>query len=156
MAAKKKSNSDFRVAQVELEVNLAATPERVWKALVNETTTWWPREFCVGQAKDFVIESKLGGRMYEDWGNGAGLMWAQVIGIDPPRSIDLLGHLTAAFGGPATTQFRIALASKDMGTVLTVSDTIFGNLSDDKCERTREGWEILFDQALRKHVERAK
>ena len=156
MSAKKKTSSDFRVAQVELEVALAATPAKVWSALVNETTKWWPREFCVGQARDFIIEPKLGGRMYEDWGDGAGLMWAQVIGIDPPRSIDLIGHLTAAFGGPATTQFRIAIAGKGKGSVLTVSDTIFGNLSDDKCERTREGWAILFDQALRKHVERSK
>lgn len=157
MAAKKKSSSDFRVAQVELEVNLAATPEKVWKALVNDTTRWWPREFCVGnQTRDFIIEPKLGGRMYEDWGDGAGLMWAQVIGIDPPRSIDLIGHLTAGFGGPATTQFRIAIAAKGKGAVLTVSDTLFGNLSDDKCDQTREGWEILFDQALRKYVEGSK
>ncbi len=157
MAAKKKTSSDFRVAQVELEVWLAAAPEGVWTALTKEAGKWWPREFYVGaNPRGFHIEPVLGGRMYEDWGDGAGLMWAQVIGIDPLRSIDLIGHLTAAFGGPATTQFRIALSAKGKGTVLSVSDTIFGNLADDKCERTREGWAILFDQALRKHVEKSK
>ena len=157
VAAKKKTSSEFRVAQVELEVAITATPDRVWTALTREAGKWWPREFYVGaDPKGFHIEPILGGRMYEDWGNGGGLMWAQVIGIDPPRSIDLLGHLTAAFGGPATTQFRIEIAAKGRNSVLKVSDTIFGNLGDEKAERTREGWAFLFDQALRKYVERSK
>lgn len=157
MVVKNKTASEFRVAEVELEVAIAAPPARVWEALVNETGKWWPREFYVGPTpKGFHIEPTLGGRMYEDWGNGAGLIWAQVIGIDPPRSIDLLGHLSVAFGGPASTQFRIAISPKGKGSVLKVSDTIFGRIGDDKREQTREGWAALFDQALRAHVERSK
>jgi len=157
MPSKSSTNSEFRVLEIELEVSIAAPPARVWKALMEETGQWWPREFFVGPSpKGFIIEPRVGGRMYEDWGNGAGLMWAQVIAYDPPNSIDLLGHLTAQFGGPASTQFRIALSEKDKGTVLKLSDTVFGRLSDEKYNQTKEGWSYLLDGALRKHVEGAK
>src|ERR1700730_18414788 len=33
------------IEQVEVEIEIAATPERVWKALVEDTAFWWPEEF---------------------------------------------------------------------------------------------------------------
>src|SRR5450432_1982934 len=33
------------IEQVELEIEIAASPEQVWKALVEDTTFWWPKSF---------------------------------------------------------------------------------------------------------------
>jgi len=35
------------VAQVELEIRIHAAPQRVWRALVQETTRWWPKAFSI-------------------------------------------------------------------------------------------------------------
>jgi len=155
MAKKTAAKSKFDVADLELRIAFSAPPRRVWNALTREAGRWWPRQFYVGQnVKDFRIEPKLGGRMYEDWGKGAGLIWAQVVGLDPPRSIDLLGHLTATFGGPAMNHFRFTLEPHGKGTSVRISDTVFGRVNGDNRERTRQGWMQLFDQALRAHLDK--
>jgi DNA-binding transcriptional ArsR family regulator len=52
------------IEQVELEIEIAAPPVRVWKAPTEDTTFWWPRDFYTNpKAKGFHIEPKLGGRM---------------------------------------------------------------------------------------------
>ncbi len=54
------------IEQVELEIEIAASPEKVWKALMEDTTFWWPKNFYTGpKAKGFHIEPRLGGRAYE-------------------------------------------------------------------------------------------
>jgi uncharacterized protein YndB with AHSA1/START domain len=74
------------VRVIELEIPIEAPIERVWKALVAETAKWWRRDFYTSnEAKRFVIEPVLGGRMYEDWGDGAGVVWATVNAVKAPR-----------------------------------------------------------------------
>lgn len=144
----------FGVAQLELEIPIKARPARVWQALVKETSAWWNRDFYTSAtAKGFVIEPLLGGRAYEDWGNGAGQVWYTVIGVDAPHSIMLQGILTPAFGGPAATILQLVLKGSGRNTVLMVSDTIFGRVGDDNVARTREGWETLFGKGLKAYAE---
>jgi uncharacterized protein YndB with AHSA1/START domain len=156
MPAARKSRAEFGVVEVELEITIQAKPSKVWKALVSETSRWWRKDFFTSPAaKGFVIEPKLGGRVYEDWGDGSGLMWYTVAGIDPQRSLSLQGHLTSAFGGPASTLLQIQLEAAGATTVVRISDTIFGRVTDEKLAQTREGWKLLFDSGLRAHVEGA-
>lgn len=154
-AAKGKTKTDFGVARVEVEFNYNADAKRVWKALFSETSKWWPAEFYnTAKPKGFHIEPKLGGRMYEDWGNGAGLVWGQVIGIVPGKSADLIGYLTPAFGGPAMVMLKFVLKNTGKTTTLQVSDIAFGQVSGGKVGSTRDGWNWLFDKAMRRHIEK--
>jgi len=77
-----------------------------------------------------------------------------VVGVDPGKSIMLQGWLTSAFGGPAATILEYRLNASGKKTVLQLSDTIFGRVGDEKLSQTREGWLILFEQGLKRHVER--
>ena len=45
--------------------------------LTQEVEKWWPKSFCMdpGRTIGFHMEFKLGGRMYEDWGDGNGWLW---------------------------------------------------------------------------------
>ena len=145
----------FNVVQLELEVSIEAPPQRVWKSLVEQTTHWWRKDFYVGKSpRAFIIEPRPGGRMYEDWGDGAGLVWMNVIEVDAPRVLQLAGHLTAPFGGPANTYLRLTLEPRGkFATALLISETAYGRVDDKLKKQLQEGWTLLFEQGLKPYVE---
>lgn len=141
------------IVQVELEIRIEAPPERVWQALVAEIGRWWPTDFYAGPAKDFRLEPHLGGRMYEDWGNGAGATWYQVTEIQPGRSLGLSGTMPAAFGGPALSLLRLVLRPEGGATVLELTDSEFRKPTEKAHASLAEGWRQLFEQAFKRYVE---
>jgi len=141
------------IVQVELEIRIEAPPERVWQALVEEIGRWWPQDFYAGPAKSFRLEAELGGRMYEDWGNGAGATWYQVTEIHPGRSLGLSGTMPAAFGGPALSLLRLVLRPDGEATVLELTDSEFRKPSEKAHASLDEGWRLLFEQAFKQYVE---
>ncbi|QDU76123.1 hypothetical protein Pan97_31680 [Bremerella volcania] len=98
----------------------------------------------------FVIEPVLGGRAFEDFGDGEGLVWYTVIGVDAGRELVLAGHLLPPFGGPATTALRVTLSAQADGTLVKIRDDRFGILGGDS---PVEGWRIVFDGGLRHYLE---
>lgn len=135
----------------ELDILISATPERVWKAIANESSAWWPREFVTSErTQRFVIEPMLGGRAFEDFGSGDGLVWYTVIGVDASRELIMAGHLLPPFGGPATTALRITLTAQRDGTLVKIRDDRFGLLGGDS---PVEGWRIVFESGLRHYLE---
>ena len=122
----------------------------VWRALVDRTEAWWPRDFYTGPAKGFHIEARIGGRVFEDWGDGAGVIWYHVFGMKPEVSLDLQGAMGVPFG-PAMTLLHLELAVHDSGTLLQVSDSTLGRGGgrDEKLE----GWRQVFGDGLKTFVE---
>jgi hypothetical protein len=146
----------FGVIQCELEIEIRAPRTRAWNALAHEVTAWWPNTFVCGtHVERFVLEPVLGGRMYEDWGGGSGIVWFTVIGLEEGKSLDLAGHLTRAFGGPATTQLRLAVEERGAGTVLSVHDVRIGRIAPGIEREVEAGWRELFEQSFKSYVERA-
>lgn len=144
----------FGVAQVELEIPIMAKPARVWEALVKETSRWWLKDFHTSPStKRFVIDARIGGHAYEDSGDGTGQIWYTVMGVQAQESVMLHGLLTPAFGGPAQSILQLTLKSSGKGTILQLSDTIYGKVGPEKKEQTSEGWRMLFEDGLRKFVE---
>ena len=92
----------------------------------------------------------LGGRAYEDFGEGDGLLWYSVIGVQAERELILAGHLLPPFGGPAVTALRLSLSAKGKGTLLQVQDHRFGVVGD---ESPVDGWRLVFDAGLRRFIE---
>jgi uncharacterized protein YndB with AHSA1/START domain len=142
------------IVGVELEVTIDATRERVWKAVLEETTHWWRRDFCVSpDAKAFRIEPRVGGRMFEDWGNDAGVLWGTVLLLDPLSTLELLCHTTPRFGGPRMSMLRLSLTTRGAATILAISDTVTGRTDDRTAGHLDEGWRALFGDALKSWVE---
>ncbi|PQO25370.1 hypothetical protein C5Y96_23810 [Blastopirellula marina] len=135
----------------QLEVMIAAPPQRVWQAIAAESSAWWPIDFVTSErTQRFVIEPTLGGRVFEDFGGGDGLVWYTVIGVEAGRELILAGHLLPPFGGPATTALRITLSAHQQGTLVKIRDDRFGVLEGDS---PVEGWRIVFDGGLRCYLE---
>lgn len=135
------------------ELTIHTDAARVWCALVEETNEWWLKDFYSRPNAVFRIEARLGGRMFEDQGNGNGLIWGNVIGVDPERSLDIQAYLTQDFGGPALSYLAIRLEATGDATRVTVIDTIFGFPSKGTAASMQEGWAMLFEQGLKAYVE---
>ena len=99
-----------------------------------------------------IFEVKPGGRLYEDSGNGNGLVWYQVIALNAPNSITMSGFIAPPFGGPATSLLNVSFSAKDKSTtVMEVTDSTFGCLEEST---TLEGWRLLFEDGLKSWIER--
>ena len=124
-------------------IELPAAASRAWTALVKEVNAWWPGDFhAAGETSRMILEPKLGGRLYEDAGDGNGVLWYQVIALDAPRSITFSGAIAPPFGGPATTLLRLSLEEiSAKTTALEIHDSLFGHI--EGCD-AQAGWRQVF------------
>ena len=142
------------VLTVALEIPIDAPRTHVWRMLTEEAHRWWPRDFYASaKPLGMRFDVRLGGRLYEESEHGGGVVWYTVIALDPGHSIDLAGHLTAAFGGPSQTLLRLGLREQGEQTILEVTDAVVGNVSDRTSASLEEGWRTLFDRGFRTFVE---
>lgn len=146
------------LVQSELEIPLNASQKKVWDSLTKDIHRWWPKEFfAMPQSKKFVLEAKLGGRMYETAGAKGGVIWGTVIAIEPLQFINIAGYLAPPFAGPAVTLFRLSLESSGKNlTVLRVSDSIIGSVTDQTQASTQDGWKFLFADKMKSFVEKKR
>lgn len=141
-----------KIALIELDIDIAAPPDRVWRSLTKDTAKWWPQEFFTDpRCRGMVMDDRIGGHMYEDWGEGRGRVWFTIITHDPPHVLELQGCLFPAFGGPTMSFVRIELAPTSNGTKLKLTDALLGRTGDGTSPS--EGWKQIFEVAFKGFVE---
>ena len=137
-----------------LEIPIKASIHQVWECLTREVRIWWRKDFYTSaRTKNFLIEPVVGGMMYEDYGNNEGLLWANVIVVDSPNVIEFKGHLSPQFGGPAISFLRLSLREEKASTVLTLTDTVLGAISENTKNELTSGWKLLYGDSFKKYVE---
>jgi uncharacterized protein YndB with AHSA1/START domain len=142
-----------RAVRYELEIQIDASPERVWHALTVETDAWWLPDFHMAGADSKVtLDPAPGGRLIELTAGGGGILWYTVHACVPRRSITLVGPLSADCG-PATTMLTLTLEDQGKGCLLRVADALVGHVSDGLVESLRDGWSLLLCQGLKRHAE---
>lgn len=151
-----KLNRPFGSAHNKIEIQIHAPIENVWRALTRELSAWWPKSFCLDpkRARGFHMEFKLGGRMYEDWGDGDGWLWWTI------HKIDSASHTFSGSGleSPlAIHTWEFTLTSSGDTTTLHIDDGHWGAIDVEKTvEGHRSGWNELFVGALRPYVEKRR
>ncbi len=150
---KKPALAPLAAIDVRLEFALHAPQARVWEALVSETPAWWPRSFLTSErTQRFIIEPRLGGMVGEVAGDGEGLVWYRVIGVESPVSLLLAGYLLPPWAGPATSLLRLTLTAVGPAeTKLELVDSSFGKITG---EGLADGWRQIFDEHFRAHLDR--
>jgi uncharacterized protein YndB with AHSA1/START domain len=137
-----------------LEVEIAAPPARVWKALTEQVSSWWHPGFLTREgALAFVLEPRVGGRVFEDCGNGEGLLWYTVAAIARNETLQLFGDLDARYGGPARLHTLFRLRPEGKGTVVRLDETAFGRVDEKTRGHLARGWEILLGGCLKVFAE---
>jgi uncharacterized protein YndB with AHSA1/START domain len=135
---------DLAEGSVLASVEIAAPPERVFRALIsNEIVNWWVRAgvFNTTEWTGYVRE---GGR-WRAAGVARGRPYAlegEFLEIDPPRKLVHTWHGVGAPGAPTTVTYR--LEHLGGGTRITLRHEGFTSL--EACANTCMGWETSFER----------
>ena len=130
--------------ELDFEVAIRAGPAKVWAALTADTAAWWPKHFYTHPAaKRFVIEGAVGGRVFEDWGGGAGGLWGTVVVWEPPTRVTWSAELYPDYGGPGRAFVTFAVEKKGKGSVLRLRDAGVCPDPAKAAASLRSGWEDL-------------
>jgi DNA-binding transcriptional ArsR family regulator/uncharacterized protein YndB with AHSA1/START domain len=137
---------------IEQAIVIKARPALVFAALTNEISTWWRAPYFHRQdAQGIVLEPHLGGRLYEEWGDGEGLLLAIVSTIKRPYELRLSGSM--GMPGPVSGVIAFQLEEKAEGTLLKLSHHAFGEIDEQAQANYSAGWSELLGMHLRQFVE---
>lgn len=148
-------DSTANIGELALEIDINAKAADVWDTLVSQIDAWWPQDFYAGgesTKRGFTLEANPGGRMFEHWEDGGGVLWGTVVTVEPQKSLQVAGHLFPNYGGPSLWYATWSLEANGAGTRLKFSESSVGRVSDEGLKQKDEGWKFLCD-ALKNHVE---
>ena len=140
----------IRILRIENEVHLSATPKQVFDAITVHFGDWFPHRIREG-AKP-VLEPHIGGRCYEDWGNGTGALYAEVTHLDPPSKLCLRGPW--GLDGESYVIMWWYVEPSEGGTLLKRSFRAWGQFTEEMAERYRQGAQSTIGHHLKEYVER--
>lgn len=126
----------FGEIDVRTELRVAAPREKVWESLLR-IGEWWPHRFREGAG--VTLEPHLGGRWFEDWGDGAGALYGLVAELEPGRMLRFSG--TLGMRGAVVSVWSLELEDADDGGTLLVGwHRAQGDIGEETRATYVEGW----------------
>lgn len=142
-------SGDHRMVRIEAEAEIAADPERVFRALTTGLDEWWPHRSRAGAA--VVYEPRPGGLVYEDWGEGQGILYGTVSAYEPPVRAVLVAH--GGLGDSAYTSKNIDVVEpRPAGALYKKTLLLWGVILEETESMFRNGTGVLA-QALKEFLE---
>jgi uncharacterized protein YndB with AHSA1/START domain len=139
--------ADTENGQLLASVEIAAPPERVFRALAStQITQWWVRP-GVFDTREWTGDVRVGGR-WRAAGMTRGQAYVQegeFLDIDSPRMLVHTWDGAGQQGAPSTVTY--VLEPVDTGTRLTLRHAGFA--SREMCKAFAAGWETSFDELAR-------
>ena len=136
--------ADTAEGHLTASLELAAPPERVFRALASKDVIgWWVRA-GVFDTREWAGDVRTGGR-WRASGIARGQPYAlegEFLEIDPPRRLVHTWHRVGMPGTPTTVTYD--LEQLDGGTRITLRHSGFA--SPDTCANTAIGWETSFER----------
>ena len=141
---------EVRTVRIETEIRLVATPERVFKALTDESLEWFPHTYGEERVKGVVFEPRVGGLHYEDWGEDRGHLYGWVTAYDPPHHFATRGRLMPG----VTLDNEYTLIADGEETVVRSTKVGVGPMTEAEARSIRTYGDLAaFEEALRTWVE---
>jgi DNA-binding transcriptional ArsR family regulator/uncharacterized protein YndB with AHSA1/START domain len=141
---------EVRTVRIETELRFTAPAERVFAALTGNTLEWFPHSYGEDRTQRIVIEPRVGGSHYEDWGSGTGYLYGHVTEWDPPHRLALRGRVMAG----STLDTRYEISEEDGLSTLTMSKVAVGPMSEEEAAGIQRFGDIArFEEGLRAVIE---
>jgi uncharacterized protein YndB with AHSA1/START domain len=123
--------------------------QRVFEALTTRTG-WFPATYGEERVREIVLEPRVGGAYYEDWGDGRGHLYGHITEYDPPAALAYRGRLE--MGTILDTEYAIEQDGTE--TLLKVSKVAVGPSTEEQARGIHRYGDIAnFEAALRRFVE---
>ncbi|MGB7858902.1 MAG: hypothetical protein WBM90_00190, partial [Acidimicrobiia bacterium] len=104
------------------------------------------------RVRQIVVEPRVGGDHYEDWGDGMGYLYGHVTVFDRPNRYSTRGRIMA--GTILDTEYE--LEQEDDDTILRMSKVAVGPMTAEEADSIRTHGDIArFEEPLRKLVEQS-
>jgi DNA-binding transcriptional ArsR family regulator/uncharacterized protein YndB with AHSA1/START domain len=138
-----------KIVKIEMEQRYQAPIERVFAALTTELDNWWAFRFK--PESRVVVEPWVGGRIFEEWGDGTGALYGNIVYLDPPFKMTSRGP--GGINGNFSNISAETLVEEGDVTVRKVSIRMWGEVPDDLAKMFTEGTKAIAEQLLRRYVE---
>jgi DNA-binding transcriptional ArsR family regulator len=135
---------------VALDVVIAGSRHAVFESITARIDQWWGSPAQDARATGVSLETGLGGRFVEQWGDTGGQIMATVTGLEPDRHLRLTGpfHFGLALGDAS-----FDLDDAPGGTLLRFSFRAVGAIDPAVVDGIESGWTTLVASRLKAFVE---
>lgn len=120
-----------KAVRIENEIRVKAPIQRVWAAATTEQLEWYPHTYGRDRVKGLVFQERVGGQVYEDWGDDSGKLYGVIGYYDPPNAFSMLGTL----GGGISIEQWTVLEADGEETVMKGTTVCFGEITDEMEEQ---------------------
>lgn len=145
-------NGPVEFREIHIKLSISAPRAAVWDALVRDLPEWWKAPYLVSEtAKGMVLEPRIGGLLWEDWGSGEGVSFGQVTTLKKGERLEVTGCM--ALAGAVLCVVNITLADADGGTLLSLSHRATGEVTKADRDDFVGGWTELIGVRLKAFAE---
>jgi uncharacterized protein YndB with AHSA1/START domain len=135
---------------VALDVVIAGSRRAVFESITARIGQWWGPPAMDARATGVSLESGLGGRFMEHWGDTGGQIMATVTGLEPDRHLRLTGPFHF---GLALADATFDLEDASGGTLVRFSFRAVGAIDPAIIDSIESGWTTLVTTRLKALVE---
>lgn len=129
-------NEPIRTVRLAYDLRIKATAQRTFEVMTQRMFDWRPTTYGGERTRRVVLEPRVGGAHYEDWGAAAGHLYGHVTVYDPPTHWATRGWLT----GGSILDSDYQLSEHDGAVRVHVTKVAVGPLTEDEAEGiTRHG-----------------
>jgi uncharacterized protein YndB with AHSA1/START domain len=132
---------------LKLSFDVACSPEHAFSLWTSRISTWWPSDHTVSGQSDLeiVLQSGVGGRIFERTAEGVEHEWGEVTVWEPPTRLVYRWHLRQDRADATEVEIRF-LAQGAVGTQVEIEHRGWerlGALGEERRAQNRAGWESL-------------
>jgi hypothetical protein len=130
---------------------VGCSAEHAFSVWTSRIDTWWPSDHTVsGEAELVVLQSGVGGRIFERTSDGVEHDWGEVTLWNPPTQLAYLWHLGA--DRTAATEVEVRFVARGAATTRIEIEhrgwDRLGEAADQWRDRNRVGWDTLLPHFL--------
>ena len=145
------NHRDVGSIRIRQEIPIKGSREKVFKALTSDVSSWWGAPYLNGDAKKLIIEPRLGGLFFEDWGNCDGAVWGRVTQWKKNEIFEFTGP--CGMGGAVHGVVCFTLEGDHQSTLLKLEHGAVGHVTEKTQQMYGEGWKDLLSNRLKSFVE---
>ena len=118
----------IRTVRLAFELRIEASAQRTFEVMTQQSLDWFPVTYGGDRVRRVVLEPRVGGQHYEDWGDGRGHLYGEVTVYDPPLRWATRGRVMP--GTILDTDYR--LREEAGAVVVRVTKVATGPMTEDE------------------------